>query len=331
VQPEKPSLLDSLVDLAASVLDALGLNGGRLRWKWRQQRFRLGERGLDTEMAWRATKTRHKMCPECRALIDRKARVCSECGASLRGVSTPGVGRALSNLFPGVGAVTGLILLVNGGCFLLMMIAHAKAGVDFSLFGSFDWDLMVRFGGGLSRPVPLSDGTVTGGEWWRLVTPIFMHASLLHFFFNSFLLVQLGPIVQERYGPRFWPAYLACGLVGSIASQWPRPVMTIGASGAIMGLIGLLLVNGLRNRDRLGEAMKGLLFRLVLYTVVLSIAFNIDHANHIGGFLCGAALGLVLGQGEPKGTLSRAVWTALSVGGVLLVLAAFAMVGGLGA
>jgi membrane associated rhomboid family serine protease len=281
-------------------------------------------------MAWRSSRTRHKMCPQCRALVGRSEKACPECGASLARVSTPGVGRTITNLFPGLGAVTGLILLVNGFNFLLLMMAHAKAGVDFGLFRSFDGELMARFGAGLSRPWEFPDGTVSGGEWWRLVTPIFMHASLLHFFFNSYLLVQLGPLAQQLYGSRFWVIYLLCGLSGSAASQWTRPTMTVGASGAIMGLIGLLLVHGLRHRSQLGQAMKALLIRLLVYTVVLSVVFNIDHRAHAGGFFCGAFLAFVLREGEPGSKSLALAWNVLSFLGVLLVLVSFAMVGGLG-
>lgn len=326
---KKPSLLDSVVEWVAGLMDALGLNGKRFAWKWRQKQFNLGEKSLKTEMAWRSAKAQLKMCGECRALVDRSAKTCPDCGASLSKVSSPGISRSISNLFPGVTAVTGLILLVNGFVFLLLMMAHAKADIGFSLFGSFDWELMVRFGGGLSVPYPMADGAITGGEWWRLVTPIFLHGSLMHFFFNSFLLVQLGPLAQQLYGSRFWIIYLLCGLGGSAASQLTRPTMTVGASGAIMGLIGLLLVHGLRNRSQLGQAMKSMLIRLIVYTVVLSFVFNIDHRAHAGGFFCGAFLAFVLPQGEPDKSQAL-VWNVLSFLGVLLVLVSFGMVGGLG-
>lgn len=328
--PEKPSLLDSIVNWIAALIDGLGLDGNRLRWKWRQGRFNLGEKGLKTEMAWRAAQTKIKMCPVCRALVDRCERACPQCGASMAKVITPGIGRTVSNMFPGISAVTGLILLANGFNFLLLMMAHAKAGVDMGLFRGFDWDLLVRFGGGLSVPYQLPDGTLHGGEWWRLVTAIFMHASMMHFFFNSFLLVQLGPLAQELYGSRFWLIYLTSGLAGSAASQLTRPTMMVGASGAIMGLIGLLLVHGLRHRSELGQAMKSLLVRLILYTLVLSFLINIDHRAHAGGFFCGALFGLVLHSGEPRSRTAQLLWNTLAFLGVLLVLVAFAMVGGLG-
>lgn len=329
--PEKPALLDAIVNWIAGLMDGLGLNGNRLRWKWRQGRFNLGETSLKTEMAWRSAKAKHKMCPECRALVVRSSRTCPECGASMSTVSTPGLGRTLANMFPGMSAVTGLILLVNGFVFLVLMMAHAKAGIDFGLFRSFDYELMARFGGGLNQHVQFPDGSFRGGEPWRLITPIFMHWSMMHFFFNSFLLVQIGPLVQELYGSKFWVIYLTCGIAASAASMWTRShqMVMAGASGAIMGLIGLLLIHGLRHRDQLGQAMKSLFIRLILYTVVLSLVFSIDHRAHAGGFFCGVLFAYTVSSGEPRSKTARTIWSVLSLVGVLLVLISFAMIAGL--
>jgi rhomboid protease GluP len=331
---DKLGPLDRAVERLARLLNALGLNGTRLLWKWSQRRRRLGEAGLRTEILWRSARGRHKMCPACRALVERALRDCPECGEPLGRVRAPGIGRALSNLLPGISAATSLLMLVNGFWFLVMITAQIRAGAGQahpSLFGSFDLEMMARFGAGVSRPRLLSTGAVTGGEWWRFVTPIFLHGGLLHFLFNSYLLLNLGPIVEEVYGAaRYWTIYLACGIAGSLASQLPRFVITVGASGAIMGLIGLLLVHGLRRGGVLGESMKSLLGRLVIYSIVLGLLFNIDHLNHLGGLACGAALGLVVTHGPYRGRAEERGWHALSLAAVLLVLWAFYQVAAFG-
>jgi membrane associated rhomboid family serine protease len=328
-----PGLLDRLVRLLAGAMNALGLNGTRVLWKWNRRAASRAEAGARREVFWRSARGRHKMCPSCRALVARGASRCSECGASLAGVSAPGVGRLLGNLLPGITAATSLIMLVNGFWFVMMIMARIRAGGGGGLLGGFGGEMLVRFGAGLNRAVELSNGDVTGGEWWRLITPVFLHAGLLHFFFNSYLLLHLGPIAEEIYGTvRYWVVYLLSGIAGSVVSQVPtypaflrdtEVVISIGASGAIMGLIGLLLVCGLRGKGILGQSMKGLMLRLFFYSVIMSFFFNIDHFAHAGGFACGALAGLVVPQGQSRGAGAARVWQVLSFAGVLLVLYAF--------
>lgn len=270
------------------------------------------------------------MCPECRALVPRNESRCPECGQSLAGVSAPGVGRALSNLLPGVSSAVSLIMLVNGLWFVLMMMAAMRSGGGGGLLG-FDGELMAQFGAGLSRPRQLSTGAVTGGEWWRLITPIFLHGGLLHFLFNSYLLMQLGKLAEGIFGTaRFWCFYLACGIAGSLASQLPRFVLTVGASGAIMGVIGLLLVYGYRDGGGMGPAIKALAIRLAIYTAIMGLFFGIDHFNHVGGFACGALIGALLPTRSPRGHGSPLLWQVLAIAGIALVLAAFYQVAVLG-
>jgi rhomboid protease GluP len=331
-EEEQPSYLDRVVDALADLLDSLGLNGTRLRWKWKQRKLQLGEAGLKSEILLRSAKGRHKMCPSCRALVPRGARTCPECNASLGVVRAPGVGRLMANVLPRATRATSLLLLVNGFWFVMMIMAQIKSGATGGgLFGGFGGELLIRFGGGLNFSYPEMG---TGGEWWRLITPIFLHGGLLHFIFNSYLLLQLGPIVEETYGTeRYWVVYLLCGIAGSLVSQRVRPlldglmnpvVLTVGASGAIMGLIGLLLVYGYRSRTPvLGQSMKGLIFRLAVYSVILSFVFNLDHLNHIGGFACGAFLALVVPTTPPRSRTASTAWQLAALAGVLLVLFAF--------
>lgn len=321
---EPQGALDRAVRLLARMMNAAGLNGTRLLWRWNRRRSRLGESGMKTEIAWRSARGKHKMCPSCRALVLRSSDRCPDCGASLSAVSRPGVGRLLTNLLPGITAVTSLIMLVNGFWFVMMIMAQIKAGGgSVSPFGGFDVEMIVRFGAGMSRERILSTEQVVGGEWWRLITPIFLHSGLLHFFFNSYLLLNLGPIVEEIYGSaRYWVIYLCCGIAGCMASQFPRFVITVGASGAIMGLIGLLLVYGYRSGGLLGQSMKTLVLRLGLYTIVLSIFFNIDHLNHLGGLACGALLALIVPSAR-RSEQGRYSWQFLALVGVLLVIFAF--------
>lgn len=318
-------VLDRLVEILARMLDAAGLNGKRLLWKWGQRKKDLSERKEAASVLLRSARGPHKMCPSCRALVPKAARRCSECGASLARVQAPGFGRLLTQIFPGVTATTSLVLLANGFWFLMMMMAQVKSGETMSggLFGGFGGELLVRFGSGLSRYHPELG---TGGEWWRLITAMFLHGGLIHFFFNSYVLLQLGPITEDIYGPkRFWVIYLACGIAGNLLSQLPRPVNTVGASGADMGLMGLLLVYGFRHGGVVGQSLRASMIRYGTYMLIFSLLFrsHIDHLSHLGGFLCGGLAGLVVPARVSGNRATEIAWDVVSLGGVVLVLAAF--------
>jgi hypothetical protein len=91
-----------------------------------------------------------------------------------------------------------------------------------------------------------------------------------------------------------------------------------------MGMMGLLLVHGWRAGGARGEALRQAMLRYAMYIVIFSLLVRgIDHVNHAGGFLCGAALGLVLRAGAFRGRAEAAAWQAAALLGVLLVLVSF--------
>jgi membrane associated rhomboid family serine protease len=318
-EDEKPGALDRVVDFAAKTLDALGLNGTRLRWRWNRHRAHLAEAGARSDMLVRSARAKHKMCPACRTLVPRSATRCEACDADLASVRRPGFGRVVANLLPGMTAATSLLLLTNGFWFLLTLLAQIQGGGDAGLFSPFEGRLLYEFGSGYS-PATLA------GEWWRIITPIFLHGGILHFFFNSYVLVQLGPLVEEEFGTeRFWVIYLLSGICGSALSQFMRPVNTVGASGAIFGLIGLLLVHGWRTGGSRGTAIRTGMMRYLVYVLIFSLlaGSGIDHLNHAGGFACGALLGLVVRAGAYRGKSDAIAWSGMAVLGVLLVMWSF--------
>jgi rhomboid protease GluP len=322
-QPQ-PGILDRLVDLIAGVMDMIGLNGTRFRWRWHNRKAQIGEAGLKTEIAWRSAKTKHKMCPSCRALVPRGVKSCPECGQGLAGVRAPGVGRLLSNILPGATATTSLLLLVNGLFFMLMLILPPAAGTGGQAGGlarlmSFNTYDLLRLGGGLGSLV------MHDGEWWRLVTSIFLHGGLIHFGFNSYVLLQLGPLAEETYGTeRFWVIYLWSGIAGNLLAQFLRPgVPVVGASGAIVGLIGLLLAYGIRRGGVIGGNIRSVMTRYAIYILVFSLLPGISLLSHAGGFVGGFLLGLVIPAGALKGRQSALLFQGLALAGVVLVLWSF--------
>ncbi|MGN1387118.1 MAG: rhomboid family intramembrane serine protease [Bacillus sp. (in: firmicutes)] len=136
------------------------------------------------------------------------------------------------------------------------------------------------------------------GEWWRFITPIFLHIGFLHLALNSMALFYLGSSVERIYGSvRFFFIYLFAGFAGVVASFVFTDTLSAGASGAIFGCLGALLYFGISNKQLFFRTMG--MNIIVLLVVNLAFGFimpGIDNAGHIGGliggFLAAAAFGL---------------------------------------
>lgn len=137
---------------------------------------------------------------------------------------------------------------------------------------------------------------IADGEIWRLVTMMFVHAGLLHLFFNASALTEFGRSVENLYGPRrFLLIFFGSGIAGASASFVATPTPSVGASGGIFGLIGALLAFGLRHHLRLPAAARqrftiqmGLCLAINLGLGFLSTF--IDNAAHLGGLVGGALI-----------------------------------------
>ncbi|WP_322487209.1 rhomboid family intramembrane serine protease [Chloroflexus sp.] len=141
---------------------------------------------------------------------------------------------------------------------------------------------------------------IANGEVWRLLTAVFLHANLIHIFFNGYALSVLGPEAERFYGHgRFLALYLLSGLGGSIASYALSPAPAVGASSAIFGLIGGLGIFYYLNRQALGEFGRNQVRGIVAIAFInLLIGFAaqgvIDNWGHLGGLVSGVLIGMAL-------------------------------------
>ena len=326
-------MLDALVESLARLLTRLGFNGKRLSWKWRQHKLKASESTARAEMFVRSARGKHRMCSSCRALVPKATSTCPDCGEPVRGgTSRPGTGRVVGNLFPGISRAASLLMLVNGFWFVLMMMNLLRDGGSGSLFGGFPTELLMRFGAGLGEPHLIAEGFISGGEWWRIITPIFLHGGLLHLLMNSMFLMNLGPTIEDLLDTdRFWVVYLATGVAGSALSQsyigyWIRGhwVPTVGASGALFGLVGFLFAYGYKEGGLVWAAVKAMMWRMAMFLIVITLLMgNIDNLNHFGGMLTGVLFGLTVKPSRMRGPNSRTVWGALAVVGVFATIIAF--------
>jgi len=136
-------------------------------------------------------------------------------------------------------------------------------------------------------------GVAANGEWWRLLTSAFLHGSILHLVFNMYVLFAFGPTLERILGHwRFVVLFLISALGGSVASYVFSDVRTVsvGASGAIFGLMGALVIAGRRLRFDITQV-------LVLIGINVAIGFfsaGTDWRAHLGGLATGAAMAVVL-------------------------------------
>lgn len=156
---------------------------------------------------------------------------------------------------------------------------------------------------GLDRAGALRADLVDQGEFWRLFASLFLHSGLIHLTLNMLNLYALGVLVQRLYGSiQLLFVYLTSGLLGSVFTWAMGTERTVGASGAIFGLLGLLWLLGWKHQKELqGEG--GQLFRkqLAIWTLLsLGVGFLlpfIDNSAHLGGLTMGILLSMVL---EPQ-------------------------------
>jgi len=132
------------------------------------------------------------------------------------------------------------------------------------------------------------------GQPWRLVTSLFVHGGLTHLLLNMFSLWLLGLMLEQRVGAwRLLAVYLASGIAASLATVWYHSggINSTGASGAIFGLYGFMLVLLLSKKMVLDKsdrrAMLGLVIYLVLSNLISGLTGNIDNIAHVGGLLMG--------------------------------------------
>ena len=140
---------------------------------------------------------------------------------------------------------------------------------------------------------------IQAGQYWRLVTSMFLHGGLLHLALNGWALYQLGALFEMLVGsPRMLLVYFVTGIAGSLVSAWFSRVPSVGASGAIFGLLGALIAFLARRRGALTPQGKAILMQLLFWAVV-NVVFGfsdpqIDNSAHLGGCAAGLLLGFTL-------------------------------------
>lgn len=228
------------------------------------------------------------ICTECMTVAPVGMR-CPECGGERAGRAPAPVRRVQRASAAGAAVATGVLVALN----LLIYLAEMVQGVGVS---------------GVAGSELVRDGAVFGpavadGEWWRMITGGFLHASVIHVGFNMYLLWILGGALERYAGaPRFLAVYFTAMLWGSAGALVLDPgALTVGASGGVFGLMAaVFLLERQRGMTLLGSSV-GML--LLLNLGITFLIPGISVGGHVGGLLGGAAAALVL-SGFGRGHLA---------------------------
>lgn len=270
------------------------------------------------------------VCANCGQLIPSHAPTCEYCGAASPFAEQIGEQKILSDIFNRAAPISPTLIGINVAIYVLITIA---AGGDLwrALTGGADTFTLLAFGA-------QNNELLQNGQWFRLITPAFVHIGLLHLIMNSYALWTIGPLVEKLYGSaRFLAIYLLTAAGGCLASylnharQHDVIGVSAGASGAIFGLFGVIAVFSYRYRNELPQRFLKALKSSVLPVIGLNLLIGfslkyIDNAAHIGGLLTGAALALVVPYISTNTTrrVSR-LGLALLAGCVLVIVTSFAL------
>ncbi len=202
---------------------------------------------------------------------------------------------------------TFLFIGMNVAVFVLMWLAGGMSAME------ADERVLVGFGAKVNRLI------AEEGQYWRLVTSMFIHIGFIHLFFNCYALMIVGQEIERLYGSsRFVLLCLLTGIAGSIASYLYTPNTSAGASGAIFGLFGVMATFAFRFRKEIPDLLSKEIKRRVIPLILINLSFGvfiaqIDNAAHIGGLIAGVGLALIIPYKRPHEKITPVVWQSLMI------------------
>jgi membrane associated rhomboid family serine protease len=289
------------------------------RWQWRFERWKNSLRGFFG--GGEKQQPRPKLCPACGALVGIHATKCHECGTSLR-FSLAAVSKSLAGIFGEHAPVTTALLVANllmFGVTYLAMIAEGQAGGLRILWGMSS-EALIRLGASYPYLIFYQH------EWWRLITAMFLHGGLIHIGFNLMVLWDFGPPLEELYGSaKYLFFYVITGAIGFLLSAGVGH-FSIGASGAILGLIGLLLaVTTKRGGAYMSQLRSHLISSIVILFALGFFMGIVDNWAHFGGLASGFVLGKIFADRQPVTPGEKQVAQILGWLAGLAVVASFVL------
>ena len=288
------------------------------------------------------------MCRSCGSIVGGGQQQCAVCGTSVSGTAVASQPRMVADgetmrfaraVLNRPYKFTIVLLVTNIFVFLLMW---QTSGMPFSVLAPLPHEVLIPFGAKVNYFIQ------TRHQWWRFVTPMFLHVNVLHLLVNMYSLWIVGPYVEKLYGSaKFVVFWVLTGIAGVVASYLTvRPNMSVGpiarfifkttddpsagASGALFGLVGVLFVFGIKFRHELPEGFRRAFGTGLLPMIMLNLFIGfmgrgfIDNAAHLGGMVSGAMLALVVDYRRPGERSGIAVtWAVLQIAAIALVAVSF--------
>jgi rhomboid protease GluP len=272
-----------------------------VRWRYKLNRWRSQ---LAQIFHSEPKQLRPRLCPSCGALVGTTATKCYQCGASTT-YSLSAASRTLSRWMPQTSPVTYAMMTICCVMYVLSLIITLKfsggegVGGGIMNLGGISTRINLRLGASLPLIYDIQ-------QPWRFITAIFLHGGLLHIGFNMWVLMDIGPMVEEMYGSaRYFFLFIVTGAAGYVVSSFFGH-LSVGASGSLLGLIGLLLAATTGRKSLSAQALRSALIRWLVYIAVLGFMFSgTDNAAHAGGLVTGYLLGRVMADRPPAGGSER--------------------------
>lgn len=271
-------------------------------------------------------------CPGCRNLVRRGEEFCPFCARRL--AAEGGVRGMLRSLMARPDSMTRILL----GAMIVMFLAQLAAELTLPA------ELRRGAGGGLGSFLAVSSMTYIRlgsnfhpyvaffHEYWRLLTYCFLHIGIFHILFNGWALWDLGRLAERLWGwKQLFATFILTGIVGGAFSLgWAllsgHMSNSAGASGAICGVLGLMLGAYYRNKYHVGEFLGSQLVRWAVMILVFGLVIGADNGAHLGGMISGGALGYFLPPTSHSKTYARdmKIWNALAAVSLALFLICYA-------
>jgi membrane associated rhomboid family serine protease len=297
-----------------------------LRWRWKYDRFRERLAGF---FSGEKEQGRPRLCPSCGTLVGASATRCHQCGASMTfslAAASRSLGRWLPQSSPATYAILTLSCVLYGVSLAMTIRQTGGLGAPPSgLGGLFNIGAISgRVLYSLGESLPLAANLT---QPWRFVTAVFLHGSLLHIAFNMWVLMDVGPLVEEVYGSaRYLYIYVVTGIFGYVLSSALGNV-SVGGSGALLGLIGVLLALTSGRKNASLQMLRSNIIRWLIYIAVMGLLFRgIDNYAHFGGCVSGYLLGRMMSAREPADARERKIAQAMGWGTAVVLALSFAMI-----